>query len=118
MSYTPTNWVSGSTPLSAENMNHIEQGIADLNSKLNPFLITRTVTATITRSNGSRSSITAPSVNGYTFLCWISAVSNGWIGNVYIENPTAITSNIWSANYGYSDSTNGTVYACALYVHN
>ena len=34
MSYTPTNWVSGETPLSAENMNHIEQGISDLNSNL------------------------------------------------------------------------------------
>jgi len=33
MSYIPTNWVSGETPLSAENMNHIEQGIAELDSK-------------------------------------------------------------------------------------
>lgn len=40
MAYTRTNWVSGETPLSAENMNNIEDGIEeakeavnDLNSK-------------------------------------------------------------------------------------
>ena len=42
MSYTRTDWVSGETPLSAENMNNIEDGIeecqdsiSDLNSKTN-----------------------------------------------------------------------------------
>jgi len=35
MAYTPTNWVTGQTPLSAANLNNIEQGISDLNSNIN-----------------------------------------------------------------------------------
>ena len=34
MAYTRTNWESGVTPLSAGNMNNIEDGIEELNSKL------------------------------------------------------------------------------------
>lgn len=34
MAYTRTNWVSGETPLSATNMNNIEDGIEELNSKI------------------------------------------------------------------------------------
>ena len=34
MSYTKTNWVNGSTPLSADNMNHIETGIKDAHDDL------------------------------------------------------------------------------------
>ena len=51
MAYTKKTWVKGNTPLSAENFNHMEQGIADahtdiaqLNSDLNnriEFTITR-----------------------------------------------------------------------------
>ena len=33
MAYTRTNWVSGSTPLSADNMNNIEDGIEELVDK-------------------------------------------------------------------------------------
>ncbi len=38
MAYTKTNWVSGETPLSASNMNHIEDGIDDLNTTMDKFL--------------------------------------------------------------------------------
>ncbi len=38
MAYTKTNWVSGETPLSASNMNHIEGGIEDLNTTMDKFL--------------------------------------------------------------------------------
>jgi len=34
MAYTRTNWVSGETPLSAGNMNNIEDGIEELNSNV------------------------------------------------------------------------------------
>ncbi len=33
MAYTRTDWVSGETPLSADNLNNIEDGIEELNSK-------------------------------------------------------------------------------------
>ena len=36
MAYTRTNWESGVTPLSAGNMNNIEDGIEELNSNLTP----------------------------------------------------------------------------------
>lgn len=89
-----------------------------LNSNLSNFLTVRSTTATITRANASGSTISAPTVTGYTFLCWLSAVSTGWIGNIYIESPTQATSNIWSANYGYNDPDSGNVTAFALYVKN
>jgi hypothetical protein len=38
--YTKTNWVSGETPLSATNLNKIENGVADLENKLNSILAT------------------------------------------------------------------------------
>lgn len=48
MAYTKKTWVKGSTPLSAENFNHMEQGIADahteitqLNSDLKNALVTQ-----------------------------------------------------------------------------
>lgn len=34
MSYTRTNWVNGSTPINADNLNNIETGILDLESEL------------------------------------------------------------------------------------
>ena len=34
MAYTKKTWVKGSTPLSAENFNHMEQGIADAHSSI------------------------------------------------------------------------------------
>lgn len=34
MAYTQKTWVSGETPLSAENMNHIEQGVADAHNDI------------------------------------------------------------------------------------
>lgn len=34
MAYTKKTWVSGETPLSAENMNHIEQGVADAHNDI------------------------------------------------------------------------------------
>lgn len=34
MAYTKKTWVKGSTPLSAENFNHMEQGIADAHTDI------------------------------------------------------------------------------------
>ena len=36
--YTKTDWVSGETPLSATNLNKIENGVAELENKLNSIL--------------------------------------------------------------------------------
>ena len=89
-----------------------------LNDVLTNILTVRTVQTTIPQAHGSRASVTAPTVQGYTFVTWYAAVSKGWIGNVYFETPSVATSNIWSANYGYSASGNGEVVAYALYKKN
>lgn len=75
-----------------------------------------TATSTIGQAHGSRSTITAPSMPGYRFHHWICAVSSGWVGNVYIESPFSATSNIWSANYGYTVTGQGNVTAYCIYV--
>lgn len=89
-----------------------------LNDVLTNILTVRTVQTTIPQAHGSRASVTAPTVQGYTFVTWYAAVSKGWIGNVYFETPSVATSNIWSANYGYGASGNGEVVAYALYKKN
>lgn len=55
MAYTKTNWVSGETPLSAANLNNIEQGIADLDGKV-PTVISQTVNVGTVSASGSASS--------------------------------------------------------------
>lgn len=87
-----------------------------LNDSLASYLTVRTVKTTILQAHGSRSSVTAPTVQGYRFLTWYAAVSKGWIGNVYFETPIVATSNIWSANYGFGATGSGEVVAYALYV--
>ena len=58
MAYTKKTWVKGNTPLSAENFNHMEQGIADahtdivqLNSDLKNAFVTQYVELTGTGNN-------------------------------------------------------------------
>lgn len=58
MAYTKKTWVKGSTPLSAENFNHMEQGIADahteitqLNSDTKNAFVTQYVELTGTGNN-------------------------------------------------------------------
>lgn len=40
--------------------------------------------------------VTAPTVDGYTFVCWLSVVSNGWVGAPYISAPDLQNTAIWS----------------------
>ena len=58
MAYTKKTWVKGNTPLSAENFNHMEQGIADahtdiaqLNSDTKNAFVTQYVELTGTGNN-------------------------------------------------------------------
>ena len=56
MAYTRTDWVSGGTPLSADNMNNIEDGIEELNSKFGGLNVVKYQT-TITIPSGTSSSV-------------------------------------------------------------
>ena len=57
MSYTPTNWVNGETPINAENLNKIEQELVGFNRKCGDTDISGigdgTVTGAISALNGN-----------------------------------------------------------------
>lgn len=38
----------------------------------------------------------APTLQGYTFMCWLNCVSVGWVGAPYFSEPLNPTSPIWS----------------------
>lgn len=60
-------------------------------------------------------SITAPSVDGYSFAAWIACISSGWVGIAYIEKPLEQTSRTWMVSQRWESSE--TAIACyALYV--
>ena len=46
--------------------------------------------------NAWRATVTAPGVDGYTFVCWTHCSSVGWVGSAYVANPTAETSEVWT----------------------
>ena len=84
MAYTRTNWVSGATALSADNMNNIEDGIEELknittlinttNSTYNvttyAYKVGNVVTVTLIRENGDK-----PSSSGWTTIATLPAGS-------------------------------------------
>lgn len=70
----------------------------------------------VTVSGQSDGNISAPSVDGYEFTCWIACVSDGWVGTCYIEKPTHATTRTWYVNQRYG-SGGGAVKCYALYVH-
>ena len=77
-----------------------------------------TLSTQIPRTLQSRISVTAPEVAGYTFLCWIAAVTTGWIGTCYFESPQSKTSSVWvAANPGGATSSSGLV-CHAMYIKN
>ena len=61
MAYTRTNWVSGETPLSATNMNNIEDGIEELSNNL-PFTI-KIIEVSATIPQGSKASPSSTEIN-------------------------------------------------------
>ena len=73
MAYTRTNWVSGETPLSAGNMNNIEDGIEELNSNLDSLIKFKEYTYTYSLAQGGALNITGQNFglatpSGYSVL--------------------------------------------------
>lgn len=71
---------------------------------------------TVKRADGYvGGSVTAPSVDGYSFAAWIACIPSGWVGSVYIEKPLEQTSKTWMVSQRWESSE--TAIACyALYV--
>ena len=67
-------------------------------------------------SGTSDGTVTAPTVAGYRFVCWVACVSVGWVGICYIEQPTLMTSKVWYITQRWN-SGGGEVHCFALYVH-
>ena len=74
------------------------------------------VTGTIKEKNAEHASVTAPTKEGYKFLCWLYVISEGWIGNMYFENPTYTSTNVWVADTGLNVDATGTFRAYCLFI--
>lgn len=74
----------------------------------------KTVSASIGKAYASNVSVTAPSVDGYKFLCWAQVATNGWVGSVYPSAPLSATCAMWTASSGLSGT--GNIDCLALYI--
>lgn len=92
------------------------QDILD-NSQTGKAFTTRLATVTVGKAFGSHVSLSAPSVSGYTFLCWVGSTTTGWVGGTYIESMNSASTRIWVCASTESSGT-GDVNAWALYVEN
>lgn len=112
MAYTRTNWESGVTPLSAGNMNNIEDGIEELNSKYihksatnssaDGSSVTARVKASFARALSSISQ-DAPGVNqSYPVMIVISGAYSGTFTGTVAVTATAIRFLLFSEAAGYS----------------
>lgn len=52
-------------------------------------------TISIVQTSGAEKAITATVPSGYSFLCWLQPATNGWLGNMYVENPFSQSSKLW-----------------------
>lgn len=48
-------------------------------------------------ANSSSVSVAAPSVSGYTFVCWLQVAGSGHTNPGYMQDPKSSTTNLWSA---------------------
>lgn len=67
--------------------------------------------------NAATVKITAPSVSGYNFVCWIGVASHNFVRSCYIDIPDSVTADIWFTQSTMDigeDSNRVTAYA--LYV--
>lgn len=112
MAYEKTTWVSGETPLSADNMNNIEDGIEELkskyiyksatNSSADGSSVTDIVKASFTRALSSISQ-DAPDVNqSYPVMIVISGEYSGTFTGTIAVTATAIRFLLFSEAAGYS----------------
>lgn len=119
MSYTRTDWVSGETPLSAENMNNIEDGIEECQdsiSDLNSNLVVKSTPLTVNTQGATGSGM----VYKYGRICVLTAtirptttgieLSLAWIPNTYAASWKPI-GNVWLSCDFYASNITSTAEA-------
>ncbi|EFJ69881.1 hypothetical protein HMPREF0514_10325 [Lactobacillus paragasseri JV-V03] len=63
--------------------------------------------------------ITAPTISGYTFECWIGSQSNGFIATSYVNSKLNMQSQVWIKAFGRDLTVaNNSITATALYIKN
>ena len=82
------------------------------------IMTVRQVTTTVNKTGGVSANITAPTVSGFTFVCWLQPATTGWVGAPYVENPMNSTSRVWQFNNTMFTSGAGNVTVTALYKAN
>lgn len=111
----------GSTTYSVTNASNFRSAIGAAASSHNhptsSVIYAKEFSTTVGKTKGSHASVTAGSVSGYTFICWVNVMTSGWVGSCYIQSPLKATTNIWVSA---STDTSGTGQAdvCALYAKN
>lgn len=85
-------------------------------------VLTATNSSQITDSNavvGLSYNITAPTVPGYTFKCWIDSQTNGFASINYVVNKLNAEAQVWAKSVGsdFTGSSNS-ISATALYIKN
>ena len=74
------------------------------------------VVAAIIQANQTHVSVTAPSIDGYTFVVWVGTASQGWVGYTYIALPENATADVYKSEAATSSTR--TVRCYALYLKN
>lgn len=77
-------------------------------------LIVRSATVSVAQKSGN-AYITAPTVNGYTFLLWFATKTDGWVGGAYNSLPNVQTGRVWTLPNN-TGTGNGNVTCYALYI--
>ena len=92
------------------------ESVDSLTESVDSLLTVRLVETTINKGLGSGTYITAPTVSGYKFVCWIAVATIGWIASVSPSATTDQTSAVYvTANQGATTGT-GTIRGNALYI--
>ena len=89
-----------------------------------PFKIATATSSSFTQTgelNGwytGRATITAPTVSGYTFKCWIAFCSDGWIGSIYAGTPVTANPYIYCITAATLPNNNRKCTGYAIYCPN
>ena len=90
-------------------------------SKLIPWsdavITSSAVKVTHSMAPNSNVNVTAPTVTGYTFVCWVNISTQGWVGSLYFEDPGAQTTKVWCAS-AIAGGSGGATWCRALYRKN
>ena len=102
--------LSPSTDVTAADLTAVNiGGLNEVKTACTPII--QSISSTIPAGN-NHTSVTAPTVSGYTFWYWLKAVSIGWIGFVYHEFSFNPTTELWTTE---NDSASRRVDSYAVY---